>query len=114
LVRNSRFHGTDGHRDVAVAGQEDDRNVDVRLGQLGLKIEPARALQPDIEHHAARDIRQIAFQELGRARECPGLQADRPKKSREGVADGLVVVDDVDDRRALGRRAHHRLLGRTR
>ena len=35
------LHGLYRHRDVTVAGDEDDRYFFVSLGQLGLKIEPA-------------------------------------------------------------------------
>ena len=35
---SSCLHGLDGHRNVAVAGDEHDRNVDFRLRQFALKI----------------------------------------------------------------------------
>src|SRR5262252_8332018 len=46
----SSLHRLDGHRDVPVSRDEDDRNVDVRRRELSLKIETASPRQPDIEH----------------------------------------------------------------
>src|SRR5262249_8852666 len=40
-IDGAGFHGLDRHGDIAVAGHEYDGNVDVRLGELGLEIEPA-------------------------------------------------------------------------
>src|SRR6266481_3430041 len=45
----SSLYRLHGHRDVAVSGDEDDRNVNVRRRQLSLKIETTSAGQSDIE-----------------------------------------------------------------
>src|SRR6202047_2719395 len=46
----SSLYRLNGHRDIAVSGDEDDRNVNIRRRELSLKIETASAGQPDIEH----------------------------------------------------------------
>src|SRR5258708_1924337 len=52
----SRLDCAHRHWDVAVAGNEDDRNTDAHLGQLLLKREPARTRQPHVEHETARSV----------------------------------------------------------
>jgi len=47
-----------------VAGHEYDRNMDVRLGELGLEVEARLAPQSDVEHEAARHIGKFAAQEV--------------------------------------------------
>jgi hypothetical protein len=49
----SSLYRLSGHRDVAVSGDEDDRNVNARRRQLSLKIETTSARQPDVEHTAS-------------------------------------------------------------
>src|SRR5262245_25978968 len=46
----SSLHGLHGHRNVAVPRNENYWNVNLSLGQLGLKIEPAQARQSDIQY----------------------------------------------------------------
>ena len=61
----SSLYCLDGHRDVAISGYKDNRNVNVRRRQLTLKIEPASAGQPDIEHKASGSFRAAFFNEFG-------------------------------------------------
>src|SRR5262245_6268244 len=51
------LHGSDRHRNITVPGDENDRNLNTVLGQLGLKIESAELRQSDIQHEAAGHIR---------------------------------------------------------
>jgi hypothetical protein len=63
------LHCPHRHRDVAVTGQEDDRQIDVRCIQLLLKIKAAFAGQAHIEHETARTLRPSVFEEfLGRGK----------------------------------------------
>src|SRR6266403_5754224 len=48
----SSLYRLDGQRDVAISGDEDDRNVNIRRRELSLKIQTTSARQPDIEHEA--------------------------------------------------------------
>jgi hypothetical protein len=103
----ARLHGPHRHRDVAVASDEDDRDLDVRLGELGLKVEAADTGQPDVEHQATRDVGLAGLEELGRRSEHLDLHPHRRQQAPQGVTDGGVVVDDVDDRPWLRRVTHY-------
>src|ERR1700737_3404023 len=63
-IDSSALHGPDGHRNIAMAGHEDDWNVNVRLGQLALKIQAVFSGQPDANPTPAGDLtsstRQLA------------------------------------------------------
>ena len=97
-IDRSALHRPDGHRNVAMAGHEDDWNLNVGLGQLGLKIQPALSGQPDVKHQAAGDIRQPALQHFGRRTEHLNLQSHRLEKIAEPSAYRRVVFNDEDDR----------------
>jgi hypothetical protein len=43
-----------------VRGDEDDRNMNISLGQLVLEIEPTYPRQPDVEDEATGGIRELA------------------------------------------------------
>src|ERR1700722_7088798 len=68
-IDRAALHGPDGHRNVAVASHEDDWNMDIRPGQLGLEIQTAQPWQPDIEHQAAGALRKLVLQHFGRGAE---------------------------------------------
>jgi len=54
---SSRFHGAHRHRNVAVSGYENDRNLDTGLIQLALQIMPST---PACAHRApGRLARQV-------------------------------------------------------
>src|SRR5260370_34786764 len=59
-IDRAGFHGLDGHGYIAVAGHEYDRNMDIRLGELGLEIEPAYSRQSDAGRGCARPPRRGA------------------------------------------------------
>src|SRR5882724_1714554 len=40
-IDRSALHGPHGHRNVAMAAHENDRNMNVRLGRFGLEVETA-------------------------------------------------------------------------
>src|SRR6202035_3180440 len=92
----SSLYRLDGHRDVAVSGDEDDRNVNVRRRQLSLKIETTSAGQSDIEHEAGGSVRAPFAQKFGNRSQGLGLQADGPDQAAERLADPRVVIDDDD------------------
>src|SRR5438045_3184181 len=60
----SALHRPDGHRNVAVSGDEDDREVDIRGGELSLKVEAASSGQPDIENKAGGSVRTDRLEEF--------------------------------------------------
>src|SRR5258708_6092001 len=68
-LHRTGFHGPDRHGDVAVAGEEDDRQRRVRLGKLLLEIQPAQPRQAHVEHETARRVGATGTQECLRAGE---------------------------------------------
>ena len=58
------FHRLHSHRDIAVAGDEDNRHGHIALRQLLLLLQSAEARQPHIEHQAAGPLRARTAQEL--------------------------------------------------
>src|SRR5262249_31242545 len=56
-LNGASFHGLYRHWDIAKAGNENDWNIDVHLGELGLEIEPAQSRQSDIQYQATDLIR---------------------------------------------------------
>jgi hypothetical protein len=63
-LHGSRLHGTHGHGNVAVSGEEDERDGNVVLGQFPLKIKSTFPGQPDIENQAARYVSPHPSQEF--------------------------------------------------
>jgi hypothetical protein len=92
------FHGAYRHRDVTMAGNEDDRKVDLDLGQFLLEIKATPARQLYIKNQAARDWWTAAFQEILRRGKGLYVQTRGTEKIPQAVADRPVVVDDEDDR----------------
>ena len=88
------FHRLHGHRDIAVAGDEDNGHGHVARRQPLLQLQPAEARQPHIEHQAAGHIRARAAQELLRRREGLDPQPHRPQEVLEGLAHRRIIIDD--------------------
>ena len=68
-IDRSALHGPDRHRNIAMAGHEDDWNVNVRLGQFGLKVQAAQSRQSDVEDQAAGNVRKLSLQYFWRRTE---------------------------------------------
>src|SRR5215831_1047555 len=97
-IDRAGLHGLDRHGDVAVAGHEYDRNMDVRLGELGLEVEPAQPGQSHIEHEAACNVGKLASQQVRGRAERLDPEIDRTKQASERFAHGFIVVDDEHGR----------------
>ena len=107
LVRKSiapALHRPDGHRDIAIPGHEDDRELDVRGGELSLKIKTASSGQPDIEHQAGRPIRPTGLEEFIYRSEQLRLQPDGSEQAADELPDCGVVIDDDNGWYRLGHR----------
>src|SRR6266851_2985032 len=64
------------HRDIGVTADENNRQVQICLGQLLLKIEPALSGQPDVEHQAPGEIGRMAIDEFLDRGKCLDAQSD--------------------------------------
>jgi hypothetical protein len=93
--------GAHGHRDVAMTGDENDRNVNACFGELGLKVEPAYPGQSYVQHQAGNGIGKSAFQKVGGRAEYLDPQANRPQQATERVAQRRVIIDHENDRLRL-------------
>ena len=49
-LNRARLHCSNRHGDVAVAGEENDRQGRICVGKLSLEIQPAQPRQADVEH----------------------------------------------------------------
>ena len=58
------LHRPHRHRDVAIAGDEDDRQLRLGLRQLALHVETAAPREAHVEHDAAGPVRPLALQEF--------------------------------------------------
>ena len=97
------FHRAHAHRDVAVPGEEDDRQPHLQLRERLLQVEAARAGHPDVEHDATGSVPvPAAEQEFARGCVAAGLEAGRLQQAHDPGPHRVVVVDDVDDRAVLG------------
>src|SRR5262249_43376512 len=88
----------DRHRNIAMSSHEDDRNSDVRLGELGLEIEATQPRQAHVEYETARHIRQLGFKQVCRRSEQLDLVSNRAEQASQRFAHELIVVDNKDDR----------------
>src|ERR1043166_1629790 len=75
-LNRSRLHGLDGHRDIAVAGNEDDGHFYLRLGQLKLKVETAQARQAHVQYQATDLVCNFGGQKICGCHERYALQTD--------------------------------------
>src|SRR4051794_40439072 len=65
-IDGAGLHRLYRHRDIAMPGHEDDRNLDIGLGEFALDIEAAQARQPNVEDEAGWNIRELFLQQLRR------------------------------------------------
>src|SRR2546425_3982731 len=92
------LHGSNRHGNVAVPGEEDDRQRRVGVGKRLLQVEAAHSREADVEQEASRSMPSGAAQEGRGAREDFHGQPPRREQSSEGIAKGPVIVNDEDDR----------------
>ena len=91
-------HGTYGNGNVSVSGNNDDRQRNVRFGQLFLKLQSADAGHPYVRDNTSKPIGIVRIEkDLGAVvgRDVKSARLDHPFQR---LADGGVVVDHVDDR----------------
>ena len=95
-VEGALLHGLDRHRDVTVAGDEDDRNDGATQVELLLQLEPAHAGHAHVEHQATRLARLVGLEELARRGEGARREADGFQQETQGVTHAFIVVHDED------------------
>jgi hypothetical protein len=65
----------------AVSRRENDRNVNIRISQLSLKVQPTLSRQSDIKYQATGDIGALAIEEFRGRTEHLDPQNDRADKT---------------------------------
>jgi hypothetical protein len=100
---------------MSILGDEDDREVNVRGGELSLEIKAASSGQPDIEHQAGGHVRPAGLDEFIHQSEQLRHGFESPRRrlysSEPGVAANARRPRRGRDRRAQGAPAQPR--GRT-
>src|SRR5580704_15823926 len=81
------LHGLYRHGNVAMAGDEDDGNVDVRFAQLALKIQSAEVRKPNIQNQAAWRIRPCTAKKVQGRSECQHSKPHRPDEASDSTTD---------------------------
>jgi hypothetical protein len=76
-LNRASFHSSNGHRDITVARDKNDWNIDLNFG---LKFEPAQSRQSNIQNEAPHLIRYLAPKEFPYRSEGLTLQANRFKE----------------------------------
>jgi hypothetical protein len=94
----TRLHRSHHQGNIGISADEDDGDVDIRAGELGLKIEPAHASQPDVKHQTAPSVGQPACQKFADRAEQFGLQADVFEETVKRLSHRDIIVDDEDNR----------------
>ncbi len=98
------FHGLYRHRDIAMTGDEDDGNENVRVSQLPLKVQTVDSRKSHIQDEAAWSVRSFAAEELSRGSEGLGPQAHRLQQALDRRTHRGIVINDEHCRDACG---HH-------
>ena len=93
-----------------MAGEKDDRQGDVGIGELSLKFEAAQSREAHVEDETAGSIPSGSAQERLSVREHLHRHAYRAQEATERLADRPVVVDHEDD----GGLGAHRFRGNAR
>src|SRR5467141_4017864 len=70
-----RLHRAHRHRDAAVSGDENDRDLYAGSRQLMLEIQAAETRQADIEDEAGGPLQARVVEELLRGRERPDVES---------------------------------------
>src|SRR5207302_10614833 len=95
------LHGPNRHRNIGMAADEDNRQAQLCLGQLLLKLEPALSRQPDVEDHAPGEIGRMAIDEFLDRGKCLDAQSYGSQQPSERIAYIRIVVNDDDNRPSL-------------
>src|ERR1700686_3018798 len=94
----SSLHGLNAHGDVAVGSDEDNRDPDVALVQLTLKIDPANSRQPHVEDQTAREVGTVAGEKFSRRSEGFDWQVYRFQQAPNGIAHGGIIIHNENYR----------------
>ena len=95
-IAGPALQGADRHRYVAVAGDEDDRQLRAQAVELLVQFEAAHFRHAHVEHQAAAHVAPIGLQEGFRRVETGHLVAFAFQQPGHRIAHRFVVIDDMD------------------
>ena len=93
----SGLHRSHSGRNIAVARDEDNGDLIVRVGHPSLQIESAQIGQPHVQHQTARCIRARALQELLGRRKRFDLQPCGPNEAFQCLTHRRIVIHHEHD-----------------
>ena len=85
-INRAALHGAHAHRDVAVAGEEDDRDLAAPGDQRLLQLQAVQARHRHVQHQAAGCVRIVLIEELLRRGERDRIQPGRPQQPRKAFS----------------------------
>src|ERR1700733_10506 len=100
------FHGSDRHRDIAVARDENDRHLSPFGSHLLLQVKSVEAWKGNVKYQATRNLGSWTREELRRRCVGLGLPTFAAKERFQRFTYGNVVVDNKHDWNGL---RHQRL-----
>jgi hypothetical protein len=86
------LHCFDAHRNIAMTGHENGRDLNARPRKLGLNVEPAATRQSDVEHETTWNLRKRALQQGCCRFEHFDSQANRSEEPMQSRRERLVVL----------------------
>src|SRR5581483_9748043 len=89
----------------AVAGEKDDRDVNIRLDQLLLQVETAQAGKLHVEDQAARRVALRMGEKLPRRGEGLDAPSRRADQTAQCLAHRGIIVDDINQRTSVVHRS---------
>src|SRR5262245_50148244 len=81
-----------------MASDENNRNLDVCLSQLGVKFKPAQPRQAHVKNDTTRSRLELGSHEIVRRGKDFSSQPHRTEEPAKRRANPRVIVDDVYDR----------------
>jgi HSP20 family molecular chaperone IbpA len=97
-VGRSRLHRRHGHRHVTVPGNENDRDLGTLVVQTLLQLETAQPRHADVGDQARMPLGIVVLEKIERRRVRLVFQSDGLEQHAQRVANGFVVVDQIDER----------------
>jgi hypothetical protein len=98
----SRLQGFHAHGDVALLGNQDNRDTNSRLDQLLLEIKPTYSTRSDVEDEATGYIRTFGLQKFLGGAEMRYLQSCRLDETLDGATHRWIVIHHENNRDRIG------------
>src|SRR5712675_732386 len=95
------LHRLHRHWNVAMSGDEDDRQSSFGACQFALQFEAALAGKPHVKHQASGSFWQIGRAKFAHRPEQADPKARRSKQLAQGVQHSRIIVDDHHSWRLL-------------